>query len=101
MFVVCNRIPVHPDYHEQFEARFSEREGLVDQMDGFVSFQILRPASDEAPYVVMTTWESEAHFRAWTESDAFRSQHGKQRSLPEDALLGRPQIELFTAIQRS
>lgn len=101
MFVVCNRIPVHPDYYEQFEARFAEREGRVDQMEGFVSFQILKPVSEDAPYVVMTTWESEEHFQVWTQSDAFRAQHGQQRSLPEGAILGRPVIEQFKSIQRS
>ncbi|MEL7342095.1 MAG: antibiotic biosynthesis monooxygenase [Bacteroidota bacterium] len=101
MFLVSNRLPVNPDYAEQFEERFAEREARVDKMDGFISFHILRPQKEGLPYVVQTTWESEAHFKAWTESDAFRAQHGQQRTLPEDALLGRPEIEYHEIIQKS
>ena len=100
MLVVCNRIPVNPEYAEAFEARFKEREGLVDGMDGFISFQILRPTQPEQPYVVMTFWEDRAAFDAWTNSDAFKQQHQNSRTLPDDALLGRPQIEISEVIQR-
>lgn len=101
MILVSNRIQVHPDYHDEFEATFSEREGRVDEMEGFVSFHILRPHSDDAPYVVQTRWESKAHFDAWTSSDAFRAQHGKGRRLPEGAVLGKPQIEIHEIIQKT
>ena len=37
---------------------------LVDGMAGFISFQLLRPKKANDPYVVMTFWESEAHFKA-------------------------------------
>ena len=37
---------------------------LVDGMAGFISFQLLRPKKVNDPYVVMTFWESEAHFKA-------------------------------------
>lgn len=102
MYLVHNRITIKRDYAAAFEQRFAEREGLVDQMDGFVSFKILRQDTDtpdQILYVVQTTWESKAHFEAWTTSDAFRSQHAQSRSLPEDAFLGRPVIEMFEAIQ--
>ena len=99
MLVVCNRIPVNPEYAEAFEQRFKEREGMVDSMDGFISFQILRPTNPEHPYVVMTFWEDKASFDAWTKSDAFKQQHQNSRTLTDDALLGRPQIEISEVIQ--
>lgn len=99
MIIVSNRLPVNPDYAEQFEARFKEREGLVDQMAGFIRFHILRPTQDDQPYIVQTYWESQAAFDAWTESEAFKAQHSQQRRLPAEALLGRPQIEIHEIIQ--
>lgn len=98
MFIVFNRIQVNPDYNEAFEERFAERSGLVDGMDGFVSFQLLRPKTEGAPYVVMTTWESETHFKAWMDSPQYASQHGQNRRLPEEALLSRPKMETFETI---
>jgi heme-degrading monooxygenase HmoA len=42
MITVANRIYVAKEYADAFEQRFRERAGLVDQMPGFVSNQVLR-----------------------------------------------------------
>lgn len=101
MFVVCNRIPVHPDHRAAFEERFTDRAALVDGMPGFVSFQLLRPAAPDDPYVVMTFWESEAHFINWTESDEFKEGHAKSSTLPRETFTGHPKLERFEVIQSS
>ena len=51
MITVANRIYVAKEYADAFEQRFRERAGLVDQMPGFVSNQVLRPVNDGDPYV--------------------------------------------------
>ena len=98
MIAVRNRIYVNPEYREQFEERFANRENLVDQMDGFVSFQLWRPANEEDPYVVLTHWESQAHFEAWTTSEAFREGHAKSGQLPSEAFPQRPKLEVGEVI---
>jgi heme oxygenase (mycobilin-producing) len=71
MITVANRIFVDAAYAEAFEARFRDRAGLVDQMPGFIANQVLRPVNDGDPYVVLTLWESRAHFEAWLPREAF------------------------------
>jgi len=56
MITVANRIYVKPEYAEAFETAFRDRAGLVDGMPGFVSNQVLRPANDGDPYVVLTMY---------------------------------------------
>lgn len=99
MIVTCNRIPVNPAHAQAFEERFADRANLVDGMDGFISFQLLRPMSEGDPYVVMTIWESQAHFKAWTESDAFKQGHARSGTLPPETFLGHPKIEQFEVVQ--
>ncbi|TVR20100.1 MAG: antibiotic biosynthesis monooxygenase [Anaerolineaceae bacterium] len=99
MFVVCNRIPVKPEHAEAFEERFADRAQMVDGMEGFVSFNLLRPKDQDDPYIVMTFWETEAHFVAWTTSDAFKEGHARSGTLPPDTFLGHPKIETFDVIQ--
>ena len=99
MIVVMNRIPVNPEYAQAFEERFSDRAALVDGMDGFVSFQLMRPTQAEDPYVVMTHWESQAHFKAWTQSEEFKKGHARAGRLPREAFLGHPKIEIMEIIQ--
>lgn len=98
-YIVCNRIPVNPAHAEAFEERFGQRGGLVDGMDGFISFQLWRPQTEEDPYIVVTAWESEGHFRAWTDSDEFKQQHAQSGTLPKETFLGHPVLEQFEVIQ--
>ncbi|MEM7334957.1 MAG: antibiotic biosynthesis monooxygenase [Chloroflexota bacterium] len=101
MIAVMNRIPVNPEHGADFEQRFSDRAALVDGMDGFVAFRLLRPTNPEDPYVVMTFWESKAHFEAWTRSDEFKEGHARAGRLPKEAFLGHPKIEVMEIIQEA
>lgn len=101
MIAVMNRIPVNPEYAEAFEARFEDRASLVDQMDGFVAYRLLRPTAPDAPYIVMTFWESNDHFRAWTESAEFKQGHARAGQLPREAFRGHPQLEVHEIIQEA
>lgn len=101
MIVTANRIPVNPEYAEAFEARFVDRAGLVDTMPGFISNHVLRPATPDTPYIVLTYWESKEHFDAWVNSDAFRQGHARSGSLPREAFAGRNQLEMFEVVTSS
>lgn len=101
MISVMNRIPVNPDYAQDFEQRFSDRAALVDGMDGFVAFRLLRPSKPTDPYIVMTFWETKAHFEAWTRSAEFKEGHARAGRLPHDAFLGHPKIEVMEIIQEA
>ncbi len=98
MFIVMNRIPVNPEYKEQFEERFTNRVREVDKMPGFVRNQVLRPANAEDPYIVLTVWQSQADFEAWVNSEAFQKGHARSGSLPREAFLGQSKLESFEVI---
>ena len=98
MFVVMNRIPVNPEYNDAFIERFQDRAALVDNMPGFVSFNLLSPVTEGAPFVVETWWESKEHFERWTESDEFKQGHAQAGRLPREAYLGHPKLETFEVV---
>lgn len=95
VFVSANRIWVKPEYAERFEEVFRTRARLVDRMPGFLRNLVLRPKNPEDPYVVLTFWESEAAFRAWTESPEFREGHARSGTLSKEAFLRPSQLETF------
>lgn len=99
MFIVSNRIPVNPEHNDAFEERFRNRDSEVDEMDGFIAFQLLRPNNEGDPYIVMTMWKTQAHFEAWKNSDTFKNGHGKSSQLPEGTFLGRPVLETYDVVQ--
>jgi len=83
MFIVTNRIPVASGWEKEFEQRFQNRAGQIDKQPGFVNMQILKPVSDDSPYVVLTTWQDKAAFDQWVGSDDFRLAHANP--LPKEA----------------
>jgi heme-degrading monooxygenase HmoA len=83
--VKINAIAVPEGMGPELEKRFAERARLVEEMPGFVGFELLRPVSGEDRYFVVTHWADEESFRSWVSSEAF--QHGHARAQSDD---GRP-----------
>lgn len=101
MITVANRIFVAPEYADHFEENFRKRAGLVDQMPGFISNQVLRPVNPGDPYIVLTLWESREQFEAWTRSDAFVKGHARSGTLPKEAFTGPNKLEIHEVIMDS
>ena len=71
MIVVSNRLQVAKGHEADFEKRFEGRARLVENMPGFVRLEILRPVKSDY-YIVLTHWQDEASFQAWTNSAEFK-----------------------------
>jgi heme-degrading monooxygenase HmoA len=98
MLVVSNRIQVAQGFEKEFEDRFAGRAGLVDKMPGFIRLEILRPVKSDY-YVVLTHWQDEASFRAWTESKEFQEAHSHR---PRSEIFSGPSVfEMHEVIQQS
>jgi len=101
VYLAMNRFTVLRDNAADFEDLWLGRESRLKDTEGFISFHMLKGPEEEGQvlYASHTVWESEAHFRAWTTSDAFRAAHaraGETRKLHE----GSPRFEGFRAIQK-
>ena len=101
MITVANRIYVAKEYADAFEQRFRERAGLVDQMPGFMSNQVLRPVNDGDPYVVFTIWNCRQDFLNWVRSDAFTKGHAQSGTLPKEAFVKSNVLEMHEVVQDS
>lgn len=75
--VKINAIEVPADAGPELEQRFAARAGMVEQAEGFLAFELLRPVGGEQRYFVYTKWESEEHFQAWA-NGPMRQAHGGQ-----------------------
>jgi heme oxygenase (mycobilin-producing) len=79
-FVAINVLQVPPAMGQTLEQRFASRAGEVERMEGFQSFELLRPVEGQDAYLVYTRWDTEEAFRAWTESPAFQHGHSRTQS---------------------
>ena len=99
MYIAMNRFRIAVGAEEGFERVWRERDSYLDEVPGFVSFDLLKgPQSDEAVlYASHTVWESKQAFEDWTESENFRKAHAQKRA-PSNTYLGPPQLELFEKV---
>jgi heme-degrading monooxygenase HmoA len=100
MYVAMNRFRVAPGSEADFEEVWRGRAGRLDEMKGYVSFHLLKGASDETHtlYASHTIWESEDDFLAWTKSEQFRDAH-RNAGETKAKYLGHPQFEGFTSVE--
>lgn len=100
MFVAANRFRVIPAEAEAFERTWLNRESHLHEVEGFVTFHLLKgpEAEDHILYSSFTLWASREAFEGWTRSQQFRRAHaGAGASKP--VTLGPPQFEGFEVLQ--
>ncbi|UUY02704.1 antibiotic biosynthesis monooxygenase [Svornostia abyssi] len=78
--VKINAIEVPEGRGPALEERFAKRAGEVENMPGFLGYELLRPVEGETRYFVYTRWETEEDFQAWVQSAAFTRGHAQARS---------------------
>jgi heme oxygenase (mycobilin-producing) len=83
--VKINVLEVPEGKGEVLEQRFATRAGEVDKVDGFESFELLRPTEGTDRYLVVTRWRDEESFRSWMDSAAFQRGHAQSRQDAKDA----------------
>ena len=77
--VKINVLEVPAGKGEVLEQRFASRAGEVDTVDGFESFELLRPTEGTERYLVVTKWRDEESFKAWMDSAAFQRGHAQSQ----------------------
>lgn len=76
-FIIMNHVPVREEGRPVFENRFSNRPGLVEEMDGFQAIRVLRPLSDDT-YIILTSWDNAQAYENWQESRQYAETHKKR-----------------------
>ena len=99
MFLAMNRFKIALGYEEGFEKVWKERDSYLDEVDGVVSFNLMKGVVTEeyVLYASHSVWRSKDAFEAWTKSEHFRKAHA-QASAPKGTYLGHPDLELFDAV---
>tara|TARA_B100000902_G_C27225011_1_gene871670 strand:- start:348 stop:665 length:318 start_codon:yes stop_codon:yes gene_type:complete len=80
--VRINAITVPEGAGGELQKRFENRIGEVETMEGFESFELLRPSEESNTWYVYTRWESEEAFLAWVHSPSFARGHAEASKEP-------------------
>ncbi len=100
MYLTMNRFKVVKSEAEAFEDLWKTRDSHLKQVEGFVSFALMKGAEreDHVLYASHTIWSDEESFTAWTKSEAFRAAHGGAKSSAH-MYQAAPELEIFEAVQ--
>jgi heme-degrading monooxygenase HmoA len=74
-YVAINYITCEPHYRNRFEELFKSRKRAIDEFPGFRNMYVLKPQSDDKPYLIISYWDNEDAFEQWTRSEAFIEGH--------------------------
>jgi heme-degrading monooxygenase HmoA len=99
MFLAMNRFKIALGFEDGFEKVWRERDSYLSEVEGFVSFNLMRGRATEefVLYASHSVWHSKEAFEAWTNSEHFRKAHA-QASAPKGTYLGHPDLELFDSV---
>ena len=94
MYIAMNRFKIVPGREQDFEGIWRNRETLLDEVPGFVAFNLVRGAKEESHtlYASHSIWEPKEDFWYWTKSEAFRLAH-KDAGKHRDLYIGPPNFE--------
>ena len=98
-FIAMNRFKIILGKENDFENVWKTRETYLDDVEGFIDFNLLRgDSTDEFTlYSSHSIWQSKEHFIAWTKSEAFRKAH-KNAGENKPLYLGHPEFEGFNIV---
>jgi heme-degrading monooxygenase HmoA len=81
MLVVMVRIPVGAEEEgRRLEERFRNRAGLVDNMPGFLGFELLK---GDGEYISTTRWANKEALDNWMRSQAHAQSHADMPNVPD------------------
>jgi heme-degrading monooxygenase HmoA len=99
MFIAMNQFTIADSRHAEFEEVWKKRERHLQEMKGFVRFQLLKgdPHEGARVYISHSTWATREDFLAWTESEQFQKAHRDART-PPGIILGPPRFAGYEVI---
>src|SRR3954465_8874777 len=84
MYVSMSRLRIDPDRAPELVAPFRDRVGpvagsggLVDGFEGFVDLQVWQNDRDPGELVMVSRWDTRAHFTAYMRSREHKVSHGR------------------------
>jgi heme oxygenase (mycobilin-producing) len=77
MYVSLSRLRIDPGRAPELVAAFRRRAGLVDASDGFVDLQVWQSDRDPGEIVMVSRWDSRAHFTAYMRSREHKLSHAR------------------------
>ncbi|MBN8235475.1 antibiotic biosynthesis monooxygenase [Halobacillus kuroshimensis] len=88
MFVVDSTVVVPEHKADDLIQIYRNRSRLVDEAEGFLSFQLLQNDRKPGELTVHLEWESKQAYLNWARSEQFKKIHELEKHYPDEDLKG-------------
>jgi heme-degrading monooxygenase HmoA len=87
---------VRPDQAAEFERAFSEAQGIISSMSGYISHELLRCLEEEAQYLLLVRWR-----RLEDHTEGFRGspQYQERKRLLHNFYDPFPSVQYYLAVE--
>ncbi|MCM3440125.1 antibiotic biosynthesis monooxygenase [Metabacillus halosaccharovorans] len=99
MYIVHSTFHVPPEKAEEVIQIYQTRSKLVDEYDGFTSFQLLQNEVKPGELTVQIIWETKQDYVNWVTSDAYKKVHELEKNYPDQELAAiKPIVQRFNVV---
>jgi heme-degrading monooxygenase HmoA len=86
MYVSMSRLRIEPERAAELVSAFRDRVGLVDDFEGFVDLQVWQSDRDPGEILMVSRWDTRAHFTAYMRSREHKVSHARIDPGLDDAI---------------
>ncbi|WP_082233466.1 antibiotic biosynthesis monooxygenase family protein [Halobacillus massiliensis] len=88
MYVVDSTVIVPEHKADDLIAIYQNRSRLVDEAEGFLTFQLLQNDKKPGELTVHMEWEDKKSYLKWVRSEQFKKIHELEKRYPDEELQG-------------
>lgn len=101
MYIVHSTVVIPQDKVDEVIGIYQKRSRLVDEYEGFISFQLLQNENNPAELTVQISWDSKDNYIKYITSDAYKKVHELEKNYPDQELAAiRPSVGRYKVVAK-
>jgi heme-degrading monooxygenase HmoA len=86
MYIVHSTVEIPEGKVDEVIGIYQKRSRLVDEYEGFISFNLLQNEQKPSELTVQICWESKENYIKYITSDAYKKVHELEKNYPDQEL---------------
>ncbi|WNF21148.1 antibiotic biosynthesis monooxygenase family protein [Mesobacillus jeotgali] len=99
MYIVHSTVEIPEGKVDEVIGIYQKRSRLVDEYEGFISFNLLQNEQKPSELTVQICWESKENYIKYITSDAYKKVHELEKNYPDQELASiRPTVGRYQVV---
>lgn len=99
MYIVHSTVLIPEGKSDEVISIYQNRSRLVDEYEGFISFQLLQNEQMPSELTVQICWDTKENYINYITSDAYKKVHELEKNYPDQELASiRPKVQRYMVV---